>query len=711
LGEKQFRDRPFSLGPYPLELLSHDASLADQEAAMPPLESPHVFSTGSNSLASALHEYVDHLKPFFSGETAPRGAVPDDAGLRTADVKGACYFLDADGVGICRMPDNAWIGQPVPGHTHAVVFVIEHARVAEPGNLAREWIEGCQEQNAVLSATEIAAVVSGHIRALGFDALGHAPGNSSVDAERLAVMSGLVVRTREGLRHPYFGKDLSIGVITTSYELACDTALSPKSLNEFRFGFWAGMHGGLSGRERSRQAKRRTDLGKYPMETVTRVDRPTTLILDDEVPRIPKRASMFDRALRGDLGEKTVRERNRFALKSPFGAGLVGPIGALHPLQDKEADDADTGAYQDPVANAKAIKSLSYFLGADITGICEVPDFAWYSHKGDGTEIKPYNKYAVIMQIDQGYETMEGASGDDWISGSQSMRAYLRGAEIAGVMARHLRSLGFSSVPQTNTNSEVLQLPLSLLAGLGEMSRIGELVLNPFVGPRLKTVVMTTDMPLAVDKPIDFGLQYFCENCYKCARECPCDAIPWGDKIMFNGYELWKPDVERCARYRLTNRKGSACGRCMKTCPLNKVVTADGSLLTRIASWCGVHLKWAKPLMVPIATWFDDYQGHGRRVLSKKWWLDLEVVDGVCVEPFGANQHEIDVDKVIDPAKQKMATYSANLYPPPNATEPVPVNRKAALAATAQLETVEEARLRNAKGDPRPAHYIPTSPL
>ena len=67
--------------------------------------------------------------------------------------------------------------------------------------------------------------------------------------------------------------------------------------------------------------------------------------------------------------------------------------------------------------------------------------------------------------------------------------------------------------------------------------------------------------------------------------KCPCDAIPFGDKIMFNGYEIWKPDVERCTRYRLINPKGSACGRCMKTCPLNKVVDADGALLTRMASW------------------------------------------------------------------------------------------------------------------------------
>jgi hypothetical protein len=110
------------------------------------------------------------------------------------------------------------------------------------------------------------------------------------------------------------------------------------------------------------------------------------------------------------------------------------------------------------------------------------------------------------MLIDQGFDTMEGASGDNWISGSQSMRSYLRGAAIAGVMSGFLGELGFPARAQTNADSDVLQIPLVLLAGLGEMSRIGELVLNPFVGPRFKSVVLTTDMPLAVDKPIDFGL-------------------------------------------------------------------------------------------------------------------------------------------------------------------------------------------------------------
>ena len=199
------------------------------------------------------------------------------------------------------------------------------------------------------------------------------------------------------------------------------------------------------------------------------------------------------------------------------------------PYQDGDVAPAIDGASTDPDTNADVPKAFAYHLGGDMVGVCDVPDYAWYSHAGDGTPIEPDHPNAIVILLDQGYETMEGASGDDWVSGAQSMRAYMRGAQIAGVMAEHIRSLGYSARSQTDRVSEVLHIPLVLRAGLGEMSRIGELVLNPFVGPRFKSVVVTTDMPLTPDRHIDFGLQDFCSKCTKCARECPCAAIPFGD--------------------------------------------------------------------------------------------------------------------------------------------------------------------------------------
>ncbi len=419
-------------------------------------------------------------------------------------------------------------------------------------------------------------------------------------------------------------------------------------------------------------------LGKYPMETVKRVDKPTTRIDEERVPRVPMRAAFFNRPLYGDLGERSREERSRFISKYPLAAAMGDISRALVPLQSGDVAPDKAPGTDDPAEMAKHIKSLSYFLDIDIVGICEVPDYAWYSHDARGEVIEPYHKYAIVMIIDQGYETMEGASGDDWISGTQSYRAYLRGAEIGCVVANYIRRLGYGATCQSSLKGDVLQIPLVLLAGLGEMSRIGELVLNPFIGPRMKTVVVTTDLPMECDKPIDFGLQKFCGNCYKCARECPCNAIPFGDKIMFNGYEIWKPDVENCAKYRLNNQKGSACGRCMKTCPLNKVVTRDGPLVQRIASWLGINAMWLKPLLIPIAVWLDDALGNGTRVPGQKWWLDLEYRDDKLVVPKGVNERDIDVNKK-RPKNQRIAIYTAEDNPPGDFKEIFPLDRHAAL--------------------------------
>ncbi|MDH4073709.1 MAG: Fe-S protein, partial [Gammaproteobacteria bacterium] len=567
---------------------------------------------------------------------------------------------------------------------------------------------------AEFRAYEIAISVANHIQAMGFSAIAHDARHGDVDLDRLTVLSGLGVRAGNGVLNPWLDDRYAVCAVTTDYALATDLPLAKSALRGARgFAYMLGLGGATSGLERWRQSNRATHLSKFAMETVDRVDRPTTLIIDAEVPRVPKRASFFDRAVHGDLGEKTQRERARFSFKHPLAAAMVKQIKAMVPDQDGPVSGTVSADCNDAAENSRAIKSLSYLLGAELTGICEIPRYAWYSHVDKGKPVECHHKYAIVMLIDQEYDTMEGASGDDFISGAQSMRAYMRGAVVAGIMGEHLRSLGFSSRSQTNADSEVLHLPLVLLAGLGELSRIGELVLNPFVGPRFKSVVLTTDLPLVPDKPIDFGLQAFCSNCWKCARECPCDAISWGDKVMFNGYEMWKLDAERCARYRLTNQRGLACGRCMKTCPLNKVVTWDGPLATQVASWLGINARWMKPLLVPIAVKLDDWLGHGVRNPAKKWWLDLEIVDGVCVEPRkGVNERDLDLDRQVDPATQKIAYYNANVMPPPNSHGiAVFPNRKEAIAAAALLETPAEARERIAAGGATPAHYIPTPPM
>jgi hypothetical protein len=116
--------------------------------------------------------------------------------------------------------------------------------------------------------------------------------------------------------------------------------------------------------------------------------------------------------------------------------------------------------------------------------------------------------------------------------------------------------------------------------------------------------------------------------------------------------------------------------------------------------------------MVPIATKLDDMLGHGVRNPVKKWWLDLEIVDGKCVlPPKGVNARDLNLDHKIDPAQQKMAYYHASMMPPPDLAGPLPVDRKAAMKAAELLEAPAEALARIRAGRPKPAHYEPTPPL
>lgn len=364
-------------------------------------------------------------------------------------------------------------------------------------------------------------------------------------------------------------------------------------------------------------------------------------------------------------------------------------LNRLVPLQHGETADAIAPGTADPDRNAPALKALGHFLGADMTGVCDVPTYAWYSHQVDGTPIEPVHDNAIVFVLDQGYETMEGASGDDWISGAQSMRAYLRASMIACTIAAHIRSLGWEAQAHTARYDEVSHIPLLLRAGIGELSRIGELVLNPFVGPRFKSGVVTTNMPITPDKPIDFGLQDFCGKCTKCARECPCGAIRSGGKVMFNGYEMWKPDVDRCARYRVTNMRGSACGRCMKTCPYN----VEGVLAERPFQFAAMRFPFARAWIARL----DDRLGRGSLNPAKKWWVDIEMIDGVPVEPpKGANARELQLDRTLRD-EAGFAMFPPDLAPPgPDGMTPLPLDRAAGIAAAQAAETPVEARRRTA---------------
>ena len=91
----------------------------------------------------------------------------------------------------------------------------------------------------------------------------------------------------------------------------------------------------------------------------------------------------------------------------------------------------------------------------------------------------------------------------------------------------------------------VLVVPVAVDAGLGELARSGHL-LHKTCGLNLRLSCVTTDLPLAHDDPVDIGVQRFCDDCLKCARNCPVGAIPEGAKTEVRGIRKWQMDPEKC---------------------------------------------------------------------------------------------------------------------------------------------------------------------
>ncbi len=731
--------RPMHLGPYPLERLARIDTARGLDDLAPMQGLSFRRPDDPLSIVNAMQEYQAMLDATREGLVKrERATIPDDRRERANHLKSFGYYCDAAQVGICEIPATAFLDDPIGNpdvdrlaeklramqpktlasgidvimaglkeslrqppqecrhHGHAIVFLYDMPRDPRPDEPGCDWIRDAQAHRAALRAMETAVTLSNYIRLLGYEARAHSAAASDVHLDALGVAAGLNT-VQDGVPvNPFLGRRYGLAVITTTLEMAPDRPLAPRQgpPMSWRTGF--GRHAS-NARNRDPYAQRDFLLGPHPFETLKRVNDPTTYIDRPNVARVPKRANMFARSLFGDLGKaaQEATKNGNYVRKAASAFAFRPSLGAFILLQDGETREVHPSTH-DPARNAANIKAALYFLGLDAVGLSECPDWTWYSHDAAGQPIKPYHRHAISMVVDQGHETMEGASGDDWIACAQSMRAYLRFSLLGGVLAQHIRDLGYSARTHTVMDDEVLHPPLLLLSGLGEVSRIGEVILNPFLGPRLKSGVITTNMAVTHDKPIDFGLQRFCEACNKCARECPSGAITAGPKLMFNGYEIWKSDSQKCTTYRVAQKNGAMCGRCMKTCPWN----LEGLFAEKPFRWAAMNLPGAARALARL----DDALGKGEINPVKKWWWDLEMVEDGPYRPpeHAVNARPLQKDLDLRYEDQTLAVYPAPLAPPPYPW-PFPMDREAGIQAYRNMIPAHEHRRRRAAGLP-PEH-------
>ncbi len=732
------KDRPVHLGPYPLERLARCDKV--DLAAVPAMQ-PVLFDRpdAPQNIVNAMAEFQAMLDAIRDGlVNRVRSEIPDDEQECANHLKSFGYFNDASMVGTCLLDDAARLDKPfrnpdidalaqalrtrqtktlaagidlimadlkesmeapptsMDHHTHAIVYLYEYPRdptCDEPGT---GWIENAQQARAGLRANETATVIANYIRLLGYDARAHSVSTSDVDLGKLAVAAGLATVENGVLTNPYLENRFGLAVVTTQMPFATDRPLVPLAdqprSKTHGLAWKLGKGFAKNAMNREPFSGRRFVDGQHPFEKLKRVETPTTFIDEPRVARVPKRADMFARAQFGDMGKplQDGAKGGHYVRKSAPSSAQRRALGAFVLIQDGEP--APEKAMIDPVEAAELVKATSYFLGVDAVGISRCPPWTWYSHDAIGEPIDPPHDQAISMIIDQGYETMEGASGDDWISVAQSMRAYLRFSLLGGVVAKQIRNLGYKARVHSVLDGEVLQPPLLLLSGLGEVSRIGEVILNPYLGPRLKSGVVTTDLPMAHDKPIDFGLQKFCESCNKCARECPSGAITAGPKLMFNGYEIWKSDSQKCATYRINTPGGAMCGRCMKTCPWN----LEGLFAEKPFRWAAMNVPQAAPLLAKL----DDAVDNGSLNPVKKWWWDLELSGDGAYRPTtrAVNARSLQKDLDLKFEDQTLAVYPAPLAPHPWPF-PFPMDREKGIEAYQAMVTAKEYKAKLAAGE------------
>jgi len=230
-------------------------------------------------------------------------------------------------------------------------------------------------------------------------------------------------------------------------------------------------------------------------------------------------------------------------------------------------------------------------------------------------------KYAIAYTVQMSEETLKRAPT---VLGSQTTGlAYKRSYQIQSSMQEFFRGLGYQALGCSSTNALGIAPAFGVMAGLGELSRLNRLI-TPEFGPMVRVFVMLTDLPVALDKPIDAGIMKFCRACKKCAEACGGGALsfetdptweirgPWNNP----GHKAYYEDSVKCRTFQRTDT-GTNCGICFAVCPFSK----------KDKAWIHEYVKAGAstaPFMDGFFRSMDDAFGYGAQKDCEEWWtLDL----------------------------------------------------------------------------------------
>lgn len=272
----------------------------------------------------------------------------------------------------------------------------------------------------------------------------------------------------------------------------------------------------------------------------------------------------------------------------------------------------------EPAAAAAEIKRVARVCGADLVGITAFDERWQYTAKySPATDREKPNDIpagcdnVIVIGQTMDYDLIRTVPSA--LSGAATGLGYSHDATVLLSLAQFLRNCGYQAV--ATMNDTALAIPYAIQAGLGEYGRHG-LLITPEFGPRVRLGRIYTDLPLAHDRPIRFGVKEFCDICRRCANACPVKAIshshPSTEQHNVSnilGVNKWSVDGEKCFGYWAA--QNSDCSICIRVCPYNK----------DYSKWHNrIGQKLAGTRLRKFMLWLDKKLGYGERLKPGRWW-------------------------------------------------------------------------------------------